>query len=110
MELTEFIAKQIASSPIEAKIIKRIYEALKAAGNPIVSVWDGEDDNEVSTLEEVYTQVFNLDSAHLYAQRGGYVYVVMGQEWTIISDYTLSLERALEPVNAWVQKNMDEEE
>ena len=105
--LAEFIAKGIKDSPIEAKIIKRIYKALAKAGNPIVSVWDGEDDNAVSSLQEVYTQVFNLDEAHLYTQSGAYVFVVMGQDWDTVADYNVSLEDTLKPVNDWIMEKMD---
>ena len=98
----EFINRQIAKNPIEARIVRKIVKALKDAGNPVVSVWDGEEDNPVTTKRDVLEQVFNLDQAHLYTKDGGWVFVVMGNEWDVLSDYTVSLEEALKPVNDYI--------
>lgn len=104
-DLKEFIARQIEQNPIEAKIVKKVFKAMAKAGNPVVSVWDGEEDHPATTLEEVNTYVFNLDQAHLYTKSGAWVFLVLGNEWDTISDYNVSLEEALQPVNDWVVKN-----
>lgn len=100
-----FIQDGVDRHHVEAEIIKRLYEALEAVDNPIISVFDGDEDNDVSTLWEVYEQVFNLDEAWLYTESGAFVFVVMGEEWDTIADYNISLEEAIKPVNDWVAKN-----
>ena len=104
-DLKTFIDKAIEQNPIEAKIVRKIVRALKASGNPIVSVWDGEQDNPVKTERDILEQVFNLDMAHLYTESGAWVLVVMGNEWDVISDYNLSLEAALKPVSDYIESN-----
>jgi hypothetical protein len=100
-----YIQDAVDRHHVEAEIIKRLYEALEAADNPIIMVDDSEEENDVSTLWEVYEQVFNLDEAYLYTESGAYVFVVMGEEWETIADYNISLEVAIKPVNDWVAKN-----
>lgn len=104
-DLKTFIDKAIEQNPIEAKVIRKIIRALKASGTPVVSVWDTEQDNPVKTERDIMEQVFNLDVAYLYTESGAWVMVVMGNEWDVISDYTLSLEAALKPVNDYVTSN-----
>lgn len=107
MELQEFIAEQIAARPIEAKITRQVIRALKAAGKPVKSVFDGYEMVPVRTEQDILTQVFNLDESWLYTEDGSWVFLVGGNEWDMISDYTVSLEEALEPANEWVRKNED---
>lgn len=103
--LDRFIATQMEARPIEVKIIKRVYDALKAAGTPITKTWDGVDQERVASLEEVYTIAFNLDEVYLQTAKDSYVFLTMGEEWDMICDYTTDLEEALSKVNAWVMKN-----
>ena len=105
MELSPFIQNAVDNNFIEAEIVKRLFKALAAAGNPVVNVWDGEEDNPVTTLEEVYEVVFNLDQSHLFTESGAWVFLVSGNDWDMISDYNVSLEDAIKPVNDWVEKN-----
>lgn len=100
-----FIAEQIAARPIERKIIERIVRALDLAGTPVVSVFDGEERTPAPTAWDVLDQVFNLDEAYLYTSDGGYVFVVMGQEWDTLTDFTLNHEDALASVMAWIDRN-----
>lgn len=104
-EFAEFIDSNMAHNYIEAKILNRLIKAFKAAGDPIVNVWDGEEENPVSTSREIQEQVFNLDECHLYTQSGGWVFFVNGNEWDALSDYTTDLEPILAPVNEWIDKH-----
>lgn len=109
-DLNTYIAEQIAARPIEARIVKRIYNALKRAGEPVVAVWDGEERTEVKSLDDLNTAVFNLDEAELYTKSGGTIYIVMGQDWEMIADHSLSLDDLdgngpLVPVNEWISQN-----
>jgi len=100
-----FIDEGIASRPIEARIVRKVVRALKAAGNPVVKVDDGEEHIAVTTERDVLDQAFNLDELHLYTANGGWVFLVMGNEWDVICDYSISLEDALQPVNDYIDKN-----
>lgn len=101
----EFIANAIENSPVEASIVRRIYKALEKAGTPVISVFDGEEYTNVSSIEEVLQIVFNLDESYLHTE-GSWVRLIMGQDWDTICDYGTSLEDALKPVNSWIQSKM----
>ena len=110
IDLKAYIAEQIAARPIEAGIIARIYETLEAAGDPVVRVFDGEENTPVKSLDDLNTAVFNLDEAYIYTKSGGYVFAVMGEEWDLIADHSLDLDDLegngpLVPVNEWIAQN-----
>lgn len=104
--LKAFTDANIEDHPVEASIVRRIIRSLKEAGNPVVSVWDGEESEKVTTEAEIMALVFNLDQCHLYTETGAFVFLVLGEGWDTIADYNVSLEDALKPVNDWVDKNM----
>lgn len=93
---------QMHYHPIEAKIVRKVIRALKAAGTPVVAVFDGEEKTPVRTEREAMAVVFNLDMAWLMTERGSWVVIVIGNRWDAISDYTLDLEAALAEVNTWI--------
>lgn len=99
----EFAAEQITARPTEAKIVRKIVRALKAAGDPIVSVWDGEEQVEVSTEADIMAQAFNLDSLGLYTKSDAWVGLQMGEGIDIMHDYSERLEEALKPVTDWIE-------
>lgn len=99
-----FTTEQIAKRPREAKILKRIVKALADAGNPVVSLWDGEEHSPVETAGDVIHLAYNLDEFHLYTKSGAWVYYIMDNGWDGICNYTLSVEEALKPVNEWIEK------
>lgn len=98
-----FTTEQIAKRPIEADILSRIVNALKRAGNPVVSLWDGEESSPVASTGDVVHLAYNLDEFHLYTKSGAWVYFIMGQDYDGIADYSMSLDEALKPVNDWIQ-------
>jgi hypothetical protein len=102
-EFDQFIKDNMAAHPAERKIIRKLWKAFKDAGDPIVAVWDGEEETKVSTLEEVNRCAFNLDQFHLYTKSDGWVFIVMGNEWDALSDYTLDLEEAIKPVEDYIR-------
>ena len=103
--LTEYINKALENNPIEAEMLKKFYEASEAAGDPVVSVYDGGEDVKVSTLREVYDNVFNLDESYIYTASGSYAYIVMGNEpYELFSDYTVDLEGILSPISEWAEE------
>lgn len=102
--LRAFIDNQIEKRPIEATIARKVIRALKAAGTPVVSIYDGEEDEDVTTEREMLDIIFNLDECWLHAYKGGFVYLVMGQGYDMIADYNVSLEGPLKPVNDWIDK------
>jgi len=105
-EFEEFIKANMKHNPVEAKIVRKIIRAFKAAGNPIVEVFDGEEHNKVDGSEwSIFEWVFNLDEAYLIPQSGGWVRIVLGNEWDALVDYTLSHEDTLKPVNDWIEKH-----
>lgn len=98
-----FIAANIKANPAEATIVRKVYKALKDAGFPITSVFDGEEDTKVESLQDVLDLAFNLDDCFLRTSNDGWVRIVMGNEWDALADYTLSLEDALAPVNRYIE-------
>lgn len=91
---------------IERKIARKIYRAFKAAGNPIVNIWDHEQDNPIASEGEFMAVVFNLDECFMHPKNGGHIFFVNGNEWDAINNYTLGeVDETLVPVNEWVEKN-----
>ncbi len=99
--LRTYLDSQIAKRPIEREIIERIAKALRDVGNPVVRIWDGEENVAVSTDQSILDQAFNLDELSLHTADGSGVFLVMGEGWDMITDYHLSLDSALEPVMQW---------
>jgi hypothetical protein len=99
-----YLDKLIASyrKSTEAKVVRRVARALAAAGTPVVSIWDGEQETPALTESAVIEQAANLDHFHLYTASGSWVFIVNGNEWAAISDYAVRLEAALAPVNKWI--------
>ncbi len=102
-----FINQNMAHNYVEAKVLRKLYKAFKAAGNPIVKVDDTEEVTDVSTLREVQEIVFNLDECFLITEKGGWIRFILGNDWDVICDYTLSLEETMEPIDAWITKHQD---
>jgi hypothetical protein len=101
----EFIDSQIKANPVEARITRKVVKALREAGTPVVTVWDTGVHTPVKTTRDVLDLVFNLDYCYLYTEAQDWVFLVGGNEYDMISDYTIDLEAALKPVFAWIEKN-----
>lgn len=106
VDLEAFIAEQLRTHPIEARIVARIVSALRQAGDPVTSIWDGEEWSAVTTLADVNCVVFNLDECQLVTKSGSWVRLVNGEEWDMLCDYSVDLEQALADVNTWILKEM----
>lgn len=87
---------------LEVQTVNRIVRAMREAGDPVVSVWDGEEMTAATTATQVREIVFSVDQARLYTQSEGWVFLVCGNEEDMLTDYTLRLETALKPVNDWL--------
>jgi hypothetical protein len=104
--LDEYIARSKKQQPITLRIVNKVIKALNEANNPIVSVFDGVDETKVTpgNKKEIHRLVFNLDECYLYTQSGGWVRLVMENDWDCLVDYTISLEDILKPVNDYIEK------
>jgi len=105
-DLTTYLTEQIAARPVEALMVRKVVRALKAAGTPVVRIWDGEEHVRVTSEKDVMDTVFNLDEAVLKTADGAGVFLVMGEGYEMICDYSVSLEDALAPVNAYVDAHL----
>jgi len=103
MALSEFAKSSVAALPAEATTVRKVWKALKDAGNPVVRVWDGEESIPVTTRDECLEAVFGVDQAWLYTATDQMVFIVLGNEWDALSDYSVSLEDTLAPVNEYLQ-------
>ena len=82
------------------KASRKIIRSAKRHGNPVVSVWDGEDTikgNERELLEAVHS----VDFSRLTLQSGAWVAVICGEETEAdcIPDYSLSIENIVDDAN-----------
>lgn len=102
MALSEFAQKSVAALPAEATTVRKVYKALKDAGNPVVRVWDGEESIPVSTRDECLEAVFAVDQAWLYTASDQMAFIVLGNGWDALTDYSVSLEDVLSPVNDYL--------
>lgn len=103
MEYMSFIEKSIAI---------RLVKAILKDGN-MVTVYNGGEKPELknSTNRKEILKTMNQtgideivlrdkDEKHL-----GWIQLVYGNDWDLVSDYSVALEEMLKPVNDWVNKN-----
>lgn len=101
MDLKKFIKRQIDRRPIEADIVRRIIRAMEENGTPIVKTYDREETVKVSTEEEILEEVFNLDEVFLLTEDSSWIYLVMGNGWDVIVNYTTDLEDVLDSIQEY---------
>lgn len=90
---------------IEKKIVRKVVKALTQADKPVVSVRYGPGEEvPAGTIAETVDAVFAVDECYLMTD-DGWVFIVLGNGWDVISDYTLHLEDALAPVEEWIRRN-----
>lgn len=99
----EYVAEQIAARPVEATIIRMIVRSLKEAGNPVIAVDDSEEVTPVSTEKEILELAFNLDGLYLETLSGAWVRLEMGEGYDMVSNWLVSLDDAMAPVNKWIE-------
>jgi hypothetical protein len=91
---------------IEERILNKIVKSLRDAGNPVVSVWNGEENIPATTNKAISEEVFSVDECHLYTKDDSWIFLVCGNDWEMLTDYTINLETALKPVDDYINKNM----
>ena len=103
---TEIIAKHApgcrARARTELAIVNKLIESAESAGYRL-RIEEYEDDGEHEY--DVKTALFNLDDAHAIVldsdgDQLGWVRLVFGNGRDLVSDYSLSLETFIAPVNA----------
>ena len=111
--LSDYAAQQVKERPVEAKLVLRILRALDAAGMPVTEVYDGEERHRIFKVNTaprwwhesaVLNHAMGLDEVWLSTASGATVYLVMGQHFECLTDYTTDLEDALAPVFAWIDR------
>lgn len=104
-DFQQFIDEAIKAAPVEAKITRKVVRALATAGNPVTSVWDGAETTHTRTERDIMEQVFNLDHCWLQTENDDWVLLVRGNEWDMISDYTVACEPDLQSVFEYIEKH-----
>lgn len=106
-QLTPWTLSATEHCPEEFRILKKIYKTLAKAGNPVTHVDDGEATTKVENLAEFLEVVFSVDLSKTWTQSGAWFYIVLGNGWDALSDYTIDLEDDLRPVTIFIDKNAD---
>lgn len=83
---------------IESKVIRKAIRAMKAAGDPIVEVFDGEETIKVTGEKDILGVVASVDMSGMYSKSGAWIGVILGNLQDCIYDYSVSLEDILNPV------------
>lgn len=96
---------------IELEIIHALIKALRKDGYE-VRVNDGEEPASVGSEQELVTKIFGTDGARIETRKTGcknsFVYLVLGNSGhDVICDYGVSLEPVLEPLNNWIDAQID---
>lgn len=109
-DLKAFIDEQIKSHPVEATILRKLYNALAANGTPIVKAYDGGEWVRIQSLNDLYYNAFDLDELTVYTDEDQFVFLVMDSSapYEMICDYNMSLDEALDPVHVWISDNEDD--
>lgn len=105
MALQEYTKKSMKNLPIEAKVIRKLIRTLKDAGTPIVSVRDEDSRIKVDGEHDILNLVFQFDMVIVHTQGGGWVLLVFGNAWDVVSDYSVNLGPTLKPLYEWTEKN-----
>jgi len=90
-----------AESLIVNTLLARLLNACKAT----ISVSDGEETTLVRSddREAIIEAMFSTDSdvliIHREGKRDGSILLIYGNGWDLISDYSVSLEEVIEPIN-----------
>lgn len=95
---------------MEATHLRKAYKEMKKAGNPITSVYDGEEELPVRTMAEMLEVIYSVDECWLKGEKGGYIYIVLGNDWDeVIADYTTGpkISAAMDSVWEWVQSKQN---
>lgn len=101
---------------VELAIAHRVIHDLSAAGYTL-EVNDGEEITK-GTEQELISAIFSVDDAHLQTRKTGklntlehrtsFVYFVLGNEGhDVISDYGMSLDPVMAPINDWIDQKVD---
>lgn len=97
---------------VERTIVRATIEEAIKQGWTVKSVDNGEDRTRVDSVDKAMAEAFACDEAHIYLARGGrvgWVYIVLGNEgWTVVSDYTMSLDDVVTATEALVNKFEEE--
>ena len=96
---------------VERQIVTALIDHALAEGYEL-SVDDGEEQHPWTTdRAAVIDNIMEADEDRLYLRRDGHaawVFLVYGNEgWTVICDYSTSLEALLEPINALAESLED---
>lgn len=102
----------------ERQIVRATIEAALARGYTLHSVANGEDDERVASTDEAMKYAFECDEAHIFFTRPNaaentpisWLFIVLGNEgWTVISDYTVDLDDAVNDTEELVTKWEEED-
>lgn len=92
----------MADFPTRTRGIRAVIRALKAAGDPVVSVDDGDLDTLAVTREaDILDAVHQVDEAHLITRSGARVYLVLcngDHVGDTIADWSMSVDAIVSPV------------
>lgn len=104
--MNEWTTAQVAARPVEARIVRKVVRAMKAAGTPWAICWDGESKYGVRTEADMLDAVFSVDEPYLFTETGSWIRFAMGEGWEIIADHSVDLEDTLAPVFAYIDEHM----
>jgi hypothetical protein len=92
---------------VERKLVRKVIRTLKAANLPVVRVDDREEILEVNGEKEILDAVFGVDEAWMFTESNSWVRITLGNEWDVITDYTVDLEDVLKPVFDYYDKHAE---
>lgn len=93
----------------ERRIVRKVIRAALDAGYRL-NLSNGGDSyvfpEPTDSFTAVVSETMAVDSEHLYlykdGKRVGWVFFVYGNEgWSVVSDYTMTLQEFMEPINAY---------
>lgn len=92
---------------IELLVVRRLIADLITAGYAL-TVDDGDGIRQTGTPDELISTIFGVDEAHILADKidnHAWVFLVLGNDgWDVISDYAVSLESVMAPLNQWIDE------
>jgi len=93
---------------VERAIVKSVIEAAIKQGWRLDAASNGEEYEEDIGPKRAMEIAFACDEAHVYFRKGeqrGWVFIVLGNEgWTVIADYTISLDPVIDSIQELVDR------
>lgn len=93
---------------VELAIVRAVIQAFRDNGLPSITVDDGEEIHEsFDNDNQIVVALFAVDESRLVSGQSWVFFVFGNDGWDVICDYSIDLERMMEPIELWIEKQRE---